>query len=155
MSFLTTGPKAAIVAAMMSIVGAATAIAMLAALRRGGSTILEGSELGVVVVAAVGAFLAGLPLSCGFGRSGWLGMLIALTAAIAATALGAFLGGLLLFGTLGEAMICVVMVGSSIMQFPLVGLFWLTMMGMVHAVALVLVAKVPANLDLIPGPDDL
>ncbi len=155
MPFPIPTTRAAIIGAMMSIVGGVTAIVMLWRFRASGSNILAGDEWAVVAVAVIGAFIAGMVVAPGFGRKGWRGWGFALLGAIAATASGAFIGGLILFQTLQEAMICVVMVGTSIVTFPITGLFWLAMMGGMQKLSLILVPEIPADLDLVPGPDNL
>lgn len=147
--------RSAIIGAFISIVGGLTAIAMLASMRLQGNSLLGGDEVPVVAVALVGAFLAGLVIAPAFGRRGRIGWAIALAGAVATTVVGAFLGGFMLFGSLEDAMICVVMVGSSIVAFPITGLVWVAAMGGAQYLALVLVPKIPANLDLVPGPDNL
>ncbi len=154
MSDLIPSKRAAIIAAMMSIVGGATAIAMFLGFRVIGSRLLQGEEWVVVIVAFIGAFIAGLIVSPSFGSKGRVGWALALLGAIAATISGAFIGGLILFQSLEDAMICVFMVGSSILTQPITGLSWLAMMWGVQKLSLILVPKVPADLDLVPGPDN-
>jgi hypothetical protein len=156
MSFPKPSNRALMIGAMMSATGGLTAVAMFLGFRSDGSNLLKGEEIPVAIVAIIGAFLAGLITSPAFGRNGKIGLLLALVGAIGATATGAFFGGLLLFQTVDEAIICTVMLGISIVTSPLItGLPWLLMMGTVHGAALVFIPKAPADLDLIPGPNNL
>ncbi len=157
MIYLRPMRRSVTMAAMISLVGGATATAMLIYFRMIGSPMFRGEEVAFVSVALAGAFLAGLIVGVAFGRKGRKGWMLAAIGAICSTAIGAFLGGLMMFQTLEEAMICVVMIATIIGSTPLIALAWLAMMALVHVIARrsVLVAEVPADLDLVPGPDNL
>ncbi len=156
MPFPIPSTRATMIGAMMSATGGLTAVVMFLGFRSDGINLLKGEEIPVVIVAVIGAFLAGLITSPAFGRKGKIGLLLALVGAICATATGAFLGGLLLFQAVGQGLGCAIMLGISFVTYPIItGLPWVLMMGAVHGAALFLVPKVPADLDLIPGPNDL
>jgi len=145
----------AIISGLISGTGGVTAVGMLISFQIQGSNILEGGEAWFICVALIGAALAGVVVARAFGRPGWVGQVIAFGGAVIATMIGAFLGGLLMFGDVCAAMTSVMMVGFTIVSSPIAGLFWVTSMVAAQYVALFLVPKVPADFDLIPGPNNL
>jgi len=128
---------------------------MFAGLRGAGSQLLFGREIAVVVVAVIGAFGAGFIMSSAFGRPGWAGWMICAVGAVLATTIGALLGGLLLFGNIADAYYCLFMVAISITSYPVTATGWVASMTAIQILALVFVPKIPADLDLVPGPDNL
>ena len=149
MNYLFT-KRAAAIGAMVAAVGGLCGLLMQIPTTR-----LEPDAFIIVAVAAIGAFIAGLLLSPAFGRSGGVGWAWAYAGATAATWGGAFIGGLLMFQNVKDALICVLVVTASIVGMPILAVVWLSAMAGVHHAASVLFPKVPAVLDLVPGPDDL
>ena len=157
MKILRPGRRSILIGAMISLVGGAVAVSMVIMLRMTYSPLFKGEEAIFIASALGGAFPAGVVVSRAFGWHGKKGWLIATLGAVGATVIGAFLGGLMMFQTLDEAIICVLMVGAIIGSTPLIALMWLAMMVLVHLIARrsILFAEIPADLDLVPGPDNL
>ena len=155
MSYFKFGQRHIVIGAMISLVGGATAFAISVVIM--GNSLFGGEDRAFLAVAFAGAFVAGVILAAAFGQSGRKGWMWAAFGALGTTALGAFLGGLMMFQNVYDAMFCIVMIFALIATTPLVAMAWLILMAAVHHVArrLVLVAEIPADLDLIPGPDDL
>ena len=147
--------RSVIISGLISATGGLTAVGMLISFRIQGNNMLLGAEVWFICVALIGAALAGFVVASAFGRRGRVGQIIALTGAVMATTIGAWLGGLLMFGEIDGAMASVVMVGLTIVSSPIAGLIWVTSMVAAQYVALFLVPKVPADFDLIPGPNNL
>ena len=147
--------RSVIISGLISATGGLTAVGILISFRIQRNNILSGEEAWFVCVALIGAALAGFVVAAAIGRPGWVGQIIALGGAVMATAIGAFLGGLLMFGDVNAAMASVTVVGVTIVTSAVAGLFWVTSMVAAPYVALLLVPKVPADFDLIPGPNNL
>lgn len=84
-----------------------------------------------LMASAMGGCVGGLATFWAFGRPGWLGWGLALIGATLASALGGFVGGLVLGPFLAGVMGAhTVLVG--LVELPLLGLFWLSLMACIH-----------------------
>jgi hypothetical protein len=116
-------------ATLIGLSGAATMAAM--GLGRGDTV--------MVVIAGVGAFVAGLPVAGLFGHHGQDGVLGAVAGAVMATALGAMLAGFALAlasGFIGAMLLGPIAVATAILTQPIVALSWVGSMAGVHFLTL-------------------
>ncbi|MGL4322019.1 MAG: hypothetical protein ACRCS3_14265 [Paracoccaceae bacterium] len=112
-------------AALIGLSGAVTMLAM--GMGRGAPM--------MVVIAGVGALLAGLPVASLFGHEGREGVLSSIAGAVMATGLGAMMAGFALAlttGFLGAVLLGPVAVATAILTEPVVMLAWVGSMAGVH-----------------------
>jgi len=128
-------PKRSDVAGAIGILGGLCGVALIAFGDISALEYLWVNEVGLVFLAAIGAWAAGWVFAPLFGTDGWAGWVLALAGAILVTGLGSAIAGTLVFPPLGTVVAPLVLVNQAF-EFPMLLLSWATLMSGLHLLVL-------------------